>query len=568
MADDAAEREVVKGDGRHRPPIDEVTSELASLDLLNLALARQRQQLAAAFDIVTRLHQRVAHTYTVDGLYASAVKAVRSDLGVDCCAILRMDLKNKQVHLLASEGMPEGTQKQWDLCEEPSAEELMRPTFVSSSTNPRPFDECIRKTFLFPYFVWHPIGENKDGITALFAGNTREDLMVKHPFSDINSQAFAAIASAISLRRENIEQTQELVKQRERKIEFLAEILRTAVMSVVVTDERGRIIYVNPATEKLFGYTSGDLSSKETGILNAESNASEIQKEIMDTVLEGRVWKGELLNKKKDGTVFPVRVAVYRLPTGGEGGVTLVGFQEDITEERRSAERLLTYQASLRKLASELSLAEERTRRRIASDLHDCIAQPLVNCRITLGALREALPSTGRQTLLDKVRESLGQAIQDVRSLTFELSSPLLYDVGLEAAVEQLAEATLGRHDIRWKLEDDGTEMPLMSDIRIILYQAVRELLNNIIKHAQARTVHVSICSDETHMRVCVRDDGIGFDTSKAESHASQSHGFGLFSLRERLSFLGGDFEVESEPGRGTVVTLAAPIAASKRRRR
>ena len=162
---------------------------------------------------------------------------------------------------------------------------------------------------------------------------------------------------------------------------------------------------------------------------------------------------------------------------------------------------------------------------------------------------------------MDEIYKHLDQMIEDMRSLTFDLGSPTLYELGLEAAVrEYLNEEIQDKHGITAQFEDDAQPKSLDEDICAIVYRAVRELLINAVKHAQARHVKVSIRTDGDHLCVNVIDDGIGFKPPTETFGSGKNAGFGLFSIRERLSYLGGSVEIESEPGKGTRVTLTAPM--------
>ena len=258
------------------------------------------------------------------------------------------------------------------------------------------------------------------------------------------------------------------------------------------------------------------------------------------------------------GGTFETRYSPLRGQNGEIAGV--IGVATDITERKRAETQLLAYQERLRSLASELSLAEERERRRIARDLHDRIGQTLAICKIKLGALRASASSTGLAGPLDEIHKLIDEIIQETRSLTFEVSSPILYELGLEAAVEWLVEQIQEQYGLLSHFEDDRQPKPLDDDVRVLLFQAVRELLTNVAKHAQAHNVKVSLRRDDSNIKITVEDDGNGFDTSDVVSHWSRSEGFGLFSIRERLGHLGGRLEVESEPGHGTWATLAAPL--------
>ena len=145
--------------------------------------------------------------------------------------------------------------------------------------------------------------------------------------------------------------------------------------------------------------------------------------------------------------------------------------------------------------------------------------------------------------------------------LTFDLSSPILYELGFEAAVaEWLAEQIREKHGIEAKFKDDGKPKPLDDDIRVILFRNVRELLINVVKHANARNVKVSIHKLGEKMCVTVEDDGVGFDPADVASMAVEMATFGLFSIRERLEQLEGYLEIQAEPGRGSKITMTAPL--------
>lgn len=232
----------------------------------------------------------------------------------------------------------------------------------------------------------------------------------------------------------------------------------------------------------------------------------------------------------------------------------------EIKERVLSEKKLQEYQEKLRSLTSELLLIEERERRRIATELHDHIGQTLAISMIKLGEVQQTLASKKTVMAVKEIRQYIEQTIQDTRSLTFELSPPVLYELGLEAALAWLGKEIQKKHGLRIVLKEEGQPMQLNNSCRVIAFQAVRELLFNIIKHAQAKNSMVSIRRDDSAVHIEIEDDGIGFDTSKLDNIASGFSGFGLFNIRERLLSLGGSLEINSELGRGTRVSLALPL--------
>jgi len=229
------------------------------------------------------------------------------------------------------------------------------------------------------------------------------------------------------------------------------------------------------------------------------------------------------------------------------------------TERERAEEERVAYQRRLRSLASELVLAEERERRRIANALHETVAQNLSATKLKLQELRSSLPAAHRH-VLDQAVATLDEAIEDLYSQVFALAPPYLYELGLEASLGWLVDHFADGCDATFELKDDGAEKPLSNDVRALLFQSVRELLRNAVKHAHPRRVEVRLRRLGQHVKVEVRDDGAGFDTAILTNCSRRAEGFGLFAIRERIAYLGGSVEVVSAPGHGTRVCLSVPL--------
>ena len=216
-------------------------------------------------------------------------------------------------------------------------------------------------------------------------------------------------------------------------------------------------------------------------------------------------------------------------------------------------------------MTSKLSLAEERQRRHLATELHDRIGQDLALSMLKLDVLQKSALSEDIAALVNEIGGLTQKAIQDTRTLTFDLSSPTLYRFGFVRAIEEwLMEQGQERHGIKAEFADDGRPKPLDEDIGVLLFQATRELLINVVKHAQAHLVKVSTQRIDEQIETIVEDDGVGFDVSEVGSFVHEKGGFGLFNIQERLKHVGGRFKIESEPGTGTRVTLVAPLKTEK----
>ena len=211
----------------------------------------------------------------------------------------------------------------------------------------------------------------------------------------------------------------------------------------------------------------------------------------------------------------------------------MTGAHQDISERKQAEQELRNYQRRLKALAAELTLAEERERRRIAADLHDHVSQSLALARIQLGTARNIDSESGRNGMLDDVSQTLLKAIQDTRSLIFDLSSPMLNDLGLSTAVSAWLRDQIGTpYNLETKFDDDGQKKPLTEDVRAILFRNVRELLVNTARHAQANEIKVSLERQDASIKIMIRDDGVGFDPQQAVQMDHKKGGFGLFSIQ------------------------------------
>ena len=237
------------------------------------------------------------------------------------------------------------------------------------------------------------------------------------------------------------------------------------------------------------------------------------------------------------------------------------GQLEKLVQER--TEELMQSQHRLRVLATELNLAEQRERKRLATELHDYLAQLLVVCRINLGHTKRIGLPTKADEILEETEGVLNKALNYCRTLMAELSPPVLQDHGLPAGLQWLGQQ-MQRHGLHVTVDlGEVTECTLPDDWTVLLFQSVRELLMNTLKHAAIDKVGICLAQYDGMLRIEVRDEGVGFDLAAALTATTTtefSSKFGLFSINERMKALGGRFDVHSVPGHGTTATLILPI--------
>jgi signal transduction histidine kinase len=233
------------------------------------------------------------------------------------------------------------------------------------------------------------------------------------------------------------------------------------------------------------------------------------------------------------------------------------------TLEQRVAQR--TAQAEeraqkLRLLSAQLSLAEDRERRRIAQILHDDLQQLLMAVRMYFAVLRKTKGAGERDAVAEEITGMLERSFDLTRSLSVELAPPVLQESGLAAALDWLASQTRKYYDVQVTVEADSSANPKAADVRIFLFRAVRELLLNAVKHGGGSAVHIDMEKLwPGKVRIVVADKGPGFDTATLCPERAGANGFGLFNIRERVTSFGGELHIDSKPGHGTRITLLAP---------
>lgn len=237
--------------------------------------------------------------------------------------------------------------------------------------------------------------------------------------------------------------------------------------------------------------------------------------------------------------------------------------EKQIGERNETQAKLELYQDKLRSLMSELALVEEKERRRISVELHDNTIQNLGLSKFKLSVFRNSLDKDTPTNILDEVILIIDSAIKDTRNLIFELSPPILYELGFVPAIEWLAEKFHLERDLVCEVKDDGKNKPLDHAISVILFQIIRELLVNIVKHAKADKATITMSQIDERVKIEVKDDGVGFDISALGKSIIEPQGYGLFSIRERLSNFGENLDIDSTPGGGTVISFAAPLKST-----
>jgi PAS domain S-box-containing protein len=369
--------------------------------------------------------------------------------------------------------------------------------------------------------------------------------------------------------------------------ERLNAIVQTAVDGIITIDEKGTIESINPAVERIFHYAEEELIGHNVKMLMPEPDRrrhDDYLQRYRQTGEKKIIGIGrEVLGRRKDGLVFPVELSISesRLP----GRRFFTGILRDISVRKKAEEqlRLLTIeldqrvasrtqeleqsQDRLRALATELNLAEQRERKRLAAELHDHLQQMLVLGRIKLGqGKRIAASNAAYLKVLQETDDLFSESLKYTRTLVAELSPPALREGGLPAALTWLADS-MKKHELNVIVKiPDGKLPALPEDQAVLLFQSTRELLINSSKHAGTHEAWVTVTYGNGTLTIEVKDEGAGFDvaaTGVAEIAGGLSSRFGLFSVQERMKALGGSLEIRSVLGAGTRATLTLPFRSN-----
>jgi PAS domain S-box-containing protein len=339
-------------------------------------------------------------------------------------------------------------------------------------------------------------------------------------------------------------------------------LLETATQGIVSVDRTGTIVSANPALEAMFGWEAGELIGTRIELLMPAAFRESHAQHRADyfAVPRPRLMGGglRLVGQRKNGSTFPIEVSLNHVMTPDGGRV--FAFVTDITERQERTLELERRTLQLSRLASDLTLAEQRAREQLATLLHDGLQQLLVSASLDVERriASDARPGVPPDQLLAQVRLYLEEAIGAARSLSLELFPPVLHTSGLPAALRWLSNQTRIKYHLRVDVVADTAADSARRDVRTLLFESVRELVFNAVKHARADcvTVHLTLEADDS-LCIVVADRGVGFDPADLDQR--ETAGWGLFSIRERLALLGGRLEIDSAPGRGSRFRLIAP---------
>lgn len=347
------------------------------------------------------------------------------------------------------------------------------------------------------------------------------------------------------------------LQRSEEKYRLLAENT-TDVISLL--DGEGRFIYVSPSVKNVSGYEPAELLGKKSYIF---FHPDDVQLVTADSYWD-RLESGNSITliyrfKSKHGSYGWFESTRQPVLNDKKELIKIVSISRDITGRVEQELEIENYHRTLKKLTTELSLVEEKQRKEIAVNIHDHLSQLLVVSMMKLTDIKEAISGADTQTELATVMNYISEALENTRKITYDLSPPILYELGLIEAMHWLTEKIQNEHHLKTEFKTDLNEIELPESKLILIFRIIQELVNNTVKHAMADFLKIEINEAESLLTVLVSDNGVGFNVKSLTNAKIGKGRFGLFAIRERVQILDGKISIHSENGKGTEVEFCVP---------
>jgi PAS domain S-box-containing protein len=412
-------------------------------------------------------------------------------------------------------------------------------------------------------YVGMPLVDSQTHVIGLMVVLSRRPLA--HPdLYEATLRIFATRAAA-ELERQQAEEAVRASEQRWRTM------FENAAIGMALVDTLGHPIQSNPALQRMLGYTADELG-RMTFVAFTHSEDAAQDWTLMREVFAGQRDHYQLEKRyiRKDGQVLWGHLTVSAIRDVHGSGEFVIGMLEDITERKHAEEQLRTTSAQLRALMARLRSAREREGMRIAREIHDELGSTLTSLKWDLEEIDTTLAAVQEQSRMPAVRGKIGTMVerldatmQVIRRIAADLRPRLLDDLGLEAAIEWYLQQFQARTGIVCQYEAVGHPLDVDQDHATALFRIVQEALTNVLRHAQATRVDVTLEAGAA-LLLTIRDNGRGI----TDAAQSGPHTLGLLGMRERAHLIGGSVDITGSKGQGTTVTVRVPQASAPRGQR
>jgi len=357
-----------------------------------------------------------------------------------------------------------------------------------------------------------------------------------------------------------LKETQFALEQRNQFIEIILDNLPIGLAVNRISE--GRATYMNQKFIDIYGWDESalkDIDSFFEHVFPIKKNREILKKQILSDIdskdPRKMQWEGlEITTAAGDHKIVDAR----NIPLFDQD--VMISTVQDVTARVIRDKEIQDYKNSLRELTAQLQIAEENQRKEIAGNIHDHLSQSLIISRMKLKDLMNRLDEESHTRLVSAVIGHLNETIENSRKITYDLSPPVLYNLGLTEAISWLTDKVASENSIAFIMDMEISELSLTDSKLILIYRSVQELIANIVKHASASEVHIRISIVGDTLQISIADNGCGFDKNEIAAKTEIRKSFGLFSVKERIHNLGGDFIIESAINKGTKATLSIPV--------
>ncbi len=355
---------------------------------------------------------------------------------------------------------------------------------------------------------------------------------------------------------------QKLIRSKIEKAEEMYRLLADHSNDLICLQEpNGTFRYISPSVKNLLGYEQSEfLGKKVFSLIHIEDIRS------LKYVIKKRVFR----EKEMETFTFRVRhkkghfvwlecliSTVYK-----ENKISyFITSSRNVTQSVLAKEKINKHQISLQKLTTEITLIEEKQKKEIATNIHDHLSQSLVISKMKINELRKKPELTEIDEDLQFIETHISEALENSRKITYELSPPVLYQLGIIDALNWLLEDVEATHKIKCQLSTNITSIKLGDGKSILLYRSIQELITNAIKYANASLITLDFNKKNHGLNILITDNGVGFDTSTLNNHHHSGSGFGLFTVQERIKNIQGKFTIASEVDAGTTIHFFIPLS-------
>jgi PAS domain S-box-containing protein len=322
------------------------------------------------------------------------------------------------------------------------------------------------------------------------------------------------------------------------------------VAILAVTDTQGKILFANEKFCQISKYSRDELIGQDHRLINSQYHPKEFFRDLWSTIKSGRVWRGEVKNRAKDGTFHWLDTTIVPILDENQNVCQFMAIRYDITPYKKAQE-------AIGLIPQQILQAQEEERLKIAREIHDDLGQLLVALKIYLA--NQTVDLTAKypelKKLADNLKDKVSEIIEKTRDLSHELSPLGLSHFSLVGSIKELMTSMSGGKDITMTFTHRNVSRIDLGDKKIMIYRIIQGALMNVMKHARARRVDMRMGRQKDKVYLSIKDNGIGFHI-----HEKRKGGLGLALMRERAKLIGAKLTIKSHVGTGTEIRLLVPI--------